>query len=83
MYSSKPTIATSAKTGGATPDGTYQNRCFQGGNANDSQDDRLLTVDVDQIGSGTAGDGLVIMVRTRQFADPFEQFRGVAGIGNE
>ncbi len=79
----KPQIAISAKQGGRNPDGTYQNRCFQGGSDTDGADDRQLTVDIDQVGSTVVGSDLNILVRALQFSDPLEAYRDTASIGNE
>jgi hypothetical protein len=83
MYSTRPQIAAAAKTGGANPDATYRYRCFQGGNNADVETDRVLSVDVDQVGSGTVGEDLKVEVRTLQYGDPLEVFRSVTSIGNE
>lgn len=83
MYSTKPQIAISAKTGGANPDGTYQDRCFQGVTDAEGDDDALLTVDVDQVGSTIIGEDLDITVKTLQFLDDLEAYRGPTSIGNE
>jgi hypothetical protein len=83
MYSTRPQIAAAALTGGAVPDGTYRYRCFQGSNNADGYTDRLLSCDVDQIGSGGAGSDLHIDVRCLQFNDPLEAFRSSTAIGNE
>ena len=73
---SRPTIAIGA-TGGASavPDATYADRyrSFMGTVATTSSyTDRLLTIDLDQIGSGTAGSDLGIAVRVLEFARPQE-----------
>jgi len=83
MYSTRPQIAAAAKTGGANPDGTYRYRCFQAGNNADAETDRLLSIDVDQVGAVTFGSDLKVEVRALQFCDPLESFRGVTAIGNE
>ncbi len=79
----KAVIAIAAKEGGRNPDGTYQNRCFQGGSDTDDADDRQLTVDIDQIGSSVVGSDLNILVRALQFSDPLEAYRDTVSIGNE
>lgn len=75
MFTTKPQIAAGGTTGGANPDGTYQRRCFQAVIDNDTEDEAMLTVDIDQVGSSAAGSDLNIYVRTLQFQSPCRAFR--------
>lgn len=74
MYSTRPQIAAGANIGAANPDGTYRYRCFAG--AETTRSDSEITVDLDQIGSGTAGVDLTVMVRCLQYLRPLETFLG-------
>lgn len=65
MYSNRPTIAAAAARGNAAPDGTYARRCFIGLHASTVAAGEELTLDIDQVGSGTAGADLVVEVRYR------------------
>lgn len=66
----KPQIAAGATKGGREPDGTYRYRCFAGGRNVDVDTDRLLNLDVDQIGSTVPGADVEVMVHTLQFVEP-------------
>lgn len=71
MFSTRPQIAAGARWGAAQPDGTYELRCidgYSGATVNDS----AVSFDVDQIGSGTAGSNLDVMVRYLQYNRPQE-----------
>jgi hypothetical protein len=83
MFSTRPQIAAAANNGGADPDGTYRYRCFKGLSNAEALTDGLLDVDIDQVGTGTPGSNITVIVRTLQFQDPFESFRGTASYGNE
>lgn len=74
MFSTKPQLAASATEDGAEPDGTYRYRCFLGGKNDDARDDRILSVDIDQVGSGDAGADIVIAVHVLQFQNPLAGF---------
>lgn len=76
MFSTRPQIAAAAFNGGAQPDGTYQYRCFNGGFGSGPASDTLLVVDVDQVGSGTAGSDLAVHIRALQYLRLLEQFLG-------
>jgi hypothetical protein len=71
MYTTKPQLATGAKSGSAKPDGTYRYRCLAGGNGM-SIANRLISFDVTQIGSSVAGADLRVMIRALQYARPQE-----------
>ncbi|MGE0454453.1 MAG: hypothetical protein AB7Q30_13075 [Vicinamibacteria bacterium] len=68
-YSTRPQIAAAAAppTGGAAPDGTYANRCFARGD--------VLSLDQDQIGTGTTGADATAVAEFICWPRPFEAFR--------
>lgn len=74
MFSTRPQIAASATGGSAVPDGTYNYRCFNGKSGADIWNGACsLSLDVDQVGSSEAGEGVSAHVRCLQFESPFEQ----------
>jgi len=75
MFSTKPTIAATAKNGGLNPDGTYRYRCFGGQKNAESDTDALLTIDIDQVGSTVSGSDLDILIRAIQFGSPLGMMR--------
>jgi len=79
MFSTRPQIAAGANNGGAQPDTTYARRCFRGGFGASLTAGGLLTLDVDQVGSGTAGAGLSVDIRTVQYISALEQFQEYNG----
>ena len=60
--------------GGGQPDGTYARRCLVGWTGGSIPTGGRLSIDVDQVGSGTAGSDLTIEVRTLQYQTPLERF---------
>ena len=66
MFSTRPQIAAAALSGSARPDAAYARRCFA--------KDQVLSVDVDQVGTGTVGAGLGVHIRFLQYARPLEDF---------
>ncbi len=75
MFSTKPTILSTAKNGGLDPEGTYRYRCFTGQKNAESDTDALLNIDVDQIGSTLPGSDLDVFVRAIQFGSPIGMMR--------
>jgi hypothetical protein len=73
MYSTLPQIADAASPvfGEAAPDGTYANRCL------DQHD--VLSIDCDQIGSGTAGEDVNPQVVGICFPHPFAEIPATLG----
>lgn len=70
-FTTKPTILTTATAGNAIPDGTYARRCMLpvwGAVAAGS----VLSVDIDQVGSGTPGSELIGAIRIRQYIRELE-----------
>ncbi len=82
MFSTRPQIAATALRGGAQPDTTYARRCFTGyfGSAAPSAGG-IVSVDVDQIGSGTVGADLTVRLTFVTFHRPLEGFLGHAEYG--
>lgn len=77
MYTTRPQIAAAASSGSARPDATaYSRRCMTGSFGSSISTGGMLTVDIDQVGSGTAGADLTIHVRCLQYARPLENFGG-------
>lgn len=76
MFSSgaRPTVADGATRAGTQPDDTYARRCVRGGFGTSISAGAELTLDVDQVGSGTTGADAVIEIRTLQYASPLERF---------
>jgi hypothetical protein len=83
MFSTKPTIADGANRGGAQPDSTYERRCLSIGydSITDEIEGSAISIDVDQIGSGTAGANLGIMVRVLHTASIWESVMDFDHIG--
>lgn len=79
MYATRPQIAAAAKFGAAQPDTTYQRRCFTGVSGA-SGTNAVLSYDVDQVGTGTAGADLAVQIRCLQYARPLEQFLAAGDI---
>jgi hypothetical protein len=78
-----PQIAAAGYNGGRAPDGTYSYRCFLGVFDDADPAYSLLSGDIDQVGTGTAGSNLTAHVRGLQFLPPFEDmvsydFQGVS-----
>jgi hypothetical protein len=71
MFSTAPEIAAAATNGNAQPDGTYANRCVNGGDG-DNGSDEYMRFNITQVGSGTAGADLWVFVRCLQYARPLE-----------
>jgi hypothetical protein len=74
MFASGVTVADGATRGGDQPDGTYARRCLRGGFGTAGLDSSEVTLDVDQVGSGTTGADAVIEVRLLQYSTPLERF---------
>lgn len=80
MFSSAlPTIADGDNYGGSQPDGTYARRCFRGLFGDTPSAGGVLSVDIDQVGSGTEGADADLEVRTLQYASPLERFADYNG----
>jgi hypothetical protein len=77
MFSTRPQVAAGANRGGAQPDTTYARRCFIGyfGSATPAAGG-ALSIDIDQIGSGTVGADLDVRVLALTFERPLEGFLG-------
>lgn len=74
MFSTRPQIAASTSRGSAQPDTTYARRCFSFGSGATFPAGAWLTLDIDQVGSGTAGADLFAFIRYVSFARPLEGF---------
>lgn len=78
MFSTRPTVVATQYWGQAAPDTTYSARCLKGssysGTGSTDQQRSTLILDIDQVGSGTAGSDLYVWVRLLEFARPLEQF---------
>jgi len=70
----QPQVAAGGTINGAVPDGPYAQRCFQPiyGTTAPTDNAHILQLDIDQVGSGTAGSDVDICVRTRKYVRPFE-----------
>jgi len=79
MFSTRPQIIAAANNAGAQPDTTYARRCFRGGFGATLTAGGLITMDVDQVGSGTAGAGLSVDIRAVQYVSALEQFQAYNG----
>lgn len=77
MYSTRPEIAAAAQRGNAAPDGTYARRGFVGLHSASVATGAELTLDIDQVGSGTAGADLVVEVRYRYPLRPWRALLAV------
>lgn len=77
MFSTRPQIAAAATRGSARPDSTYARRClgFHSGSATPSAGGGL-SIDIDQVGSGTVGADLTVHIRVKRFQRPLETFLG-------
>jgi hypothetical protein len=74
MFTTKPTILAGGFHGGAAPDGTYARRCLHGSfGAGAPVGGDILTYDVDQVGSATAGSDLIVEIRFRQYVRELSQ----------
>jgi len=74
MCTTKPQLADGVVAGGAQPDGTYARRCLRGAFGASPGAGSIVTLDVDQVGSGVAGADAVVEVRMLQYASPLERF---------
>jgi hypothetical protein len=77
MFSTRPQIAAAGDRGAAQPDSTYARRCLRHGAASLAAGGEI-TLDIDQVGSGTAGADLFAQIRIGVYNRPFERFLGVA-----
>jgi hypothetical protein len=77
MCTTKPTIADGFNAGGVVPDAAYRERCLRGfwvvGAPTVPLSRSYLSVDIDQVGSGTAGSDLSIDIHVRKYQRAFEQ----------
>lgn len=71
----RPSIAISANQGGAAPDGTYARRCLDQMIGSTLAAGRLVSYDINQVGSTVTGSDMVVAVHVMQFRDAFEEFR--------
>lgn len=74
MFSTRPQIAASASRGDGQPDTTYARRCFAANFGSTNTTGGSLTLDIDQVGSGTAGADLWAHIRHMSYARPLEAF---------
>jgi len=74
MFSTRPTIADGGNQGNAAPDTTYARRCFRPLNKSTLATNELLSMDIDQVGSGTVGSDLIVEVRVRQYVRVLEAY---------
>jgi hypothetical protein len=73
MLGSVLAFVASDKAAGKETDGTYQYRCFAGGNvASGTTITDDLTYDIDAVGSTIAGSDLGLYVRFTEYLDPFD-----------
>jgi hypothetical protein len=75
MFSTRPQIAAAANDGGAQPDTTYARRCLRGFSGSSRPVGGLVTVDIDQVGSGVAGADVHVDVRVMQYVSPLERYQ--------
>ena len=75
MFSTRPEIGDGVNDGGAQPDTTYARRCLRAFSGASRPVGGLITVDIDQIGSGTAGADLHVDVRVMQYVSPLERYQ--------
>ena len=83
MFSTRPTIAISANSGGAAPDGTYARRClgaFVNTTGYPTSAGQFLDWDLDQVGSSVTGSDFAIHIRALQYTSPLEAFLGPTDI---
>lgn len=74
MYTTKPQIADGATWGvAAAPDGTYGRRVVRSGFTAITAGS-LVTLDIDQVGSGTAGADLTVNINYLEYESPLEAF---------
>lgn len=73
MLNSVVAFTASDKAAAKEPDGTYQYRCFAGGNvASGTTITDELTWDIDAVGSTVAGSDLTVLLRYTEYLDPFD-----------
>ena len=75
----RPTIDDGDTDGGSQPDDTYARRCLRHGSGSAPGAGSKVSLDVDQIGAGTAGSGLAVAVRVLQYSTPLERFLNFDG----
>jgi len=76
MFSTLPQIDDGDSAGSQIPDGTYAYRCFKGYSGDTPGTGKaLLMTECTQIGSGTAGSDVNVLVRVQVFLDPFEMHK--------
>jgi len=73
MYSTRPQIGAGANLGGAQPDTTYARRCTSSIFGTTLSAGGIVSVDIDQVGSGAAGSDLWILVRYLTYDRPLEE----------
>jgi hypothetical protein len=77
MCTTKPTIADGFNSAGVVPDAAYRERCLRGfwvvGAPTVPLSRSYLSVDIDQVGSGTPGSDLAIDIYVRKYLRVFEQ----------
>jgi len=74
MYTTKPQIAAAANRGSASPDTTYARRCLSFVSGTSLSAGSTLTLDISQVGSGTVGADLYVVIRIRRSSRPLEAF---------
>ena len=74
MFSTRPQVGDGVNDGGAQPDTTYARRCFVGWSGTSIPTGGRISLDIDQIGSGTVGANLTVEVRAMQYQTPLERF---------
>ena len=74
MFSTRPQIAAAGNVGQAAPDTTYARRCLRTQSGSSLVVGGLLSLDVDQVGSGVAGADASIDVRVLQYQTPLDKF---------
>lgn len=75
MFSVRPQIAIAAFDGGAQPDTTYARRCLRAFSGSSRPVGGLVTMDIDQVGSGVTGADLSVDVRVMQYLSPLERYQ--------
>jgi hypothetical protein len=70
----RPTVAATAMRGGGQPDTTYARRCMTGMSGAGLAAGTELSIDVDQIGTGTVGANMEVRIRYWTFAPPLSIF---------
>lgn len=81
MYTTKPQIAAAATEGTAQPDTTYARRCFRPVFTSSKAAGYLVTLDIDQVGSGVAGSDLTVTIGYLTCDRPLEQFYNFDTLG--